>query len=311
MRSKTVIRSKHIAVLMGGTSSERSVSLSSGQACSSVLENKGFKVSKVDFDRSSMDILSNLKPDVALNVLHGGFGEGGGIQGILECLEIPYTHSGILASALSMDKFRSKKIVGALGVPVCPSILVDRLSMDENHVMTPPYIIKPVNGGSSLGIVLVKEGESVPLDFLQSSDWCYGNQLLVEKYIDGVELTCGIIGDKPLDVIEIVAKNSNFYNYDAKYSLAKSEHILPANIPPDIYEEIQKLSSLAHKSIGCCGISRSDFIFDNVSQKIFWLEINTQPGMTPTSLFPEMASYAGYCFEDLLSWMLEDASCMR
>ncbi|AHA27960.1 D-alanine--D-alanine ligase [Candidatus Liberibacter americanus] len=306
-----MVMNKHIAVLMGGYSSERSISLSSGKACAIALETKGLKVSQVDVDRSIVSVLSDLKPDVALNVLHGGFGEGGIIQAILEHLEIPYTHSGVLASALSMDKLRAKEIVSSVGVPVCPSVQIDRLTIDEKHIMPPPYIIKPLKGGSSIGVILVKEGDPIPLDLLRSSSWNYGDQLLIEKYINGIELTCGIMGEKALDVTEIIVEKSNFYNYNAKYSLSGSSHVLPARISSEVYFEIQKLSMMAHKSIGCRGISRSDFIFDNVLNKIFWLEINSQPGMTQTSLFPEMAAYAGYSFEDLLSWMLEDASCLR
>ncbi|MBL0849120.1 MAG: D-alanine--D-alanine ligase [Candidatus Liberibacter ctenarytainae] len=311
MVKKTMIKNKHVAVLMGGISSERDVSLDSGKICSSALRAEGLKVSQIDVDRSIGAVLSDLKPDVVLNVLHGSFGEDGIIQAILECLEIPYTHSGVLASALSMDKFRAKTVVNSVGVPVCPSLLVNRLSIDDRHVMEPPYVIKPLLGGSSLGIILVKEGDSVPLDYLRSSAWCYGDHLLIEKYVGGVELTCGVMGEKVLDVIEIIPKNEGFYSYKVKYTPYESTHILPAKVESEVYDEVQRLSLLAHKSIGCRGVSRSDFRYDVTTQELFWLEINVQPGMTTTSLFPEMALYAGYSFENLLLWILEDASCLR
>ncbi|MBA5724287.1 D-alanine--D-alanine ligase [Candidatus Liberibacter sp.] len=305
------MKNRHIAVLKGGFSPERDISLSSGEVCSAVLESQGFKVSQIDVDRSVATVISDLRPDVAFNALHGNFGEDGIIQAILEYLNVPYTHSGVLASALSMDKLRAKQIVASVGVPVCPSLLVNRLTMGKEHVMPPPYVIKPLSGGSSLGILIVREEDSVPLDFLDSSDWSYGDQLLVEKYVDGIELTCGVMGEEALVVTEILPKNSDFYSYKEKYSTLGSTHILPAKIPSDVYEQIQRFSILAHKSIGCRGISRSDFRFDNVLQKIFWLEINTQPGMTPTSLFPEMVLYAGHSFETFLSWMVKEASCSR
>ncbi|ADR52575.1 D-alanine--D-alanine ligase [Candidatus Liberibacter solanacearum CLso-ZC1] len=311
MVNKEEIKNKHVVVLMGGISSERDVSLLSGRVCAAALEDWGFKVTSIDVDRSIGLILSHLKPDIAFNALHGGFGEDGLIQSILEFLEIPYTHSGILASALSMDKMRAKKIVSSSGVSVCPSVLVNRITMDSQHVMSPPYIIKPLKGGSSLGVIVVTEGESVPLDVLQSSSWIHGDQLLVEQYINGIELSCGIMGEQALSVTEIVSQKSDFYTYDSKYSSSVSSHVLPANIPWSILQEVRRISVVAHQAIGCRGISRSDFIFDPVSKEIFWLEINTQPGMTNVSIFPEMAAYAGYSFRDLLLWMLEDASCSR
>ncbi|WP_157141273.1 D-alanine--D-alanine ligase [Candidatus Liberibacter asiaticus] len=303
--------SPHVAVLMGGISSEREVSLSSGKACASALEDAGFKVSQIDVDRSVGLVLAHLKPDLAFNVLHGNFGEDGLVQAILELLEIPYTHSGILASALSMDKMRSKQVVSSCGVPVCPSILVNRFTMDSQHLISPPYVIKPLKGGSSLGIIVIKKDQSIPLDLLQSSSWNHGDQLLIEQYVDGIELTCGVMGDASLDVTEIAVPKSDFYSYELKYSSLNSTHVLPAKIPLDIYKEVQRLAFLAHQAIGCRGISRSDFLFDPLSRKVFWLEINVQPGMTPVSIFPEMAAYAGYSFRELLLWMVEDASFLR
>ncbi|MEG8099036.1 D-alanine--D-alanine ligase [Candidatus Liberibacter brunswickensis] len=311
MVNEKITKRTHVAVLMGGLSTERDVSLSSGKACSSSLEDAGFQVSQIDVDRSIVSVLQHLKPDLALNVLHGNFGEDGFVQAILEFLEIPYTHSGVLASALSMDKMRAKQIVKCYDVPVCQSILVNRFTMNSQHLISPPYVIKPLKGGSSLGIILVEKDQSIPLDILQSSLWKYGDQLLIEQYIDGIELTCGVMGENPLDITEITIPKSCFYSYELKYSSLNSTHFLPAKIPSDIYQEVQRMSVLAHNAIGCRGISRSDFIFDPVSRKIFWLEINTQPGMTPVSIFPEMAAHSGYSFQELLLWMVEDASCLR
>ncbi|QTP64427.1 D-alanine--D-alanine ligase [Candidatus Liberibacter africanus] len=305
------MKSTHVAVIMGGLSAEREVSLSSGKSCSSALKDTGFQVSQIDVDRSIVSTLQKLNPDVVLNVLHGSFGEDGLIQSILEFLEIPYTHSGVLASALSMDKMRAKQIVKSCGVPVCPSIVVNRFAMDYQHPMSPPYVIKPLKGGSSLGIMVIKPGQSVPLDILQSLSWNYGDQLLIEQYIDGIELSCGVMGDTPLAVTEIIVPKSDFYSYELKYLSSNYTHVMPAKIPLDIYKEVQRNAVLAHHAIGCRGISRSDFLFDPISRKIFWLEINVQPGMTPVSIFPEMAMHAGYSFQELLLWMVEDASCLR
>ncbi|AGA64586.1 D-alanine--D-alanine ligase [Liberibacter crescens BT-1] len=302
---------RHVAILMGGFSSERLISFSSGETCAVALEEAGFEVSRVNVNRSVAEVLVDLKPDIALNVLHGAFGEDGILQGILEYLQIPYTYSGVLASALAMDKVRAKQIVSSQGISVAPSIVVNRRFMCSEHVMPPPYVIKPLKGGSSLGVLIVRKEDAVPLHVINSPEWDYGDEILVEKYIDGIELTCGVMGDKALDVVEIVPVGQDFYNYDAKYKENNCKHILPARIPSDIYEKIRTLSLKAHKIIGCRGISRSDFIFNNITGEIIWLEINTQPGMTPTSLIPEMALHSGYSFGELLQWILKDASCLR
>lgn len=305
---------KHVAVLMGGWSAERPVSLSSGNACADALEAEGFKVTRVDVDRKVSQTLEELKPDVAFNALHGPYGEDGCIQGILEYLGIPYTHSGVMASALALDKERAKTMVRRAGVPVAEAKVMHRLEAAERHAMTPPYVVKPVNEGSSFGVLIVGEDRSNPPQELFSDEWAYSDMLMVERYIPGRELTCGVMGDVALGVTEILATGGGWYDYDAKYSEGGSKHVLPAEILPNVYQKIQTLSLKAHKAIGCRGISRSDFRFDdrvNGTGELIWLEVNTQPGMTPTSLMPELAQHAGHSFGEFLTWMVEDASCGR
>ena len=305
---------KHVAVLMGGFSSERPVSLSSGNACAEALEGKGYRVTKVDVGRDVGQVLAELKPDVAFNALHGPFGEDGTIQGILEYLQIPYTHSGVLASALAMDKGQAKIVVAGAGVPVAEARIMMRFDIGSEHPIAPPYVVKPVREGSSFGVVIVKEDQSHPPQVLSSSEWRYGDQVMVEHYVAGRELTCGVMGGKALGVTEIVPLGHSFYDYDSKYVAGGSKHVLPAEISPKIYQKIQQLALKAHQAVGCRGVSRSDFRYDDrfsEDGELVWLEINTQPGMTPTSLVPEMAAYAGYGFGEFVRWMVEDASCLR
>ncbi|PWE54478.1 D-alanine--D-alanine ligase [Metarhizobium album] len=305
---------KHVAVLMGGFSSERPVSLSSGTACADALEAEGFRVTRVDVDRNVASVLADLRPDVVFNALHGPYGEDGSIQGILEYLEIPYTHSGVLASALAMDKGQAKLVAKAAGIPVAEARVMTRFEIGNEHPMKPPYVVKPVREGSSFGVVIVQEDRSHPPQVLSSSEWRYGEAVMVERYIHGRELTCGVMGDTPLGVTEIIPLSHDFYDYDAKYAEGGSRHVIPAEISPNIYQTIQSLALKAHQAIGCRGVSRSDFRFDDRFSKdgeVIWLEINTQPGMTPTSLVPEMAAHAGLSFGEFLRWMVEDASCLR
>ncbi|WP_274424409.1 D-alanine--D-alanine ligase [Chelativorans sp. YIM 93263] len=305
---------KHVAVLMGGFSSERPVSLSSGNACADALEAEGYKITRVDVDREVARVLADLRPDVAFNALHGPFGEDGAIQGILEYLAIPYTHSGVLATALAMDKDMAKRVAQSAGIPVAPSRIVNRFDVAKGHPIDPPYVLKPVAEGSSFGIVIVREGQSNPPQFLGSDEWVYGDRVMAERYIEGRELTCAVLGDKVLDVCEIIPVGHAFYDYDSKYVPGGSKHVCPAEISLNIYQKIQTLSLRAHEVIGCRGVTRSDFRFDdrNSSEgELAWLEINTQPGMTPTSLVPDIAAQAGYSFGELLAWMVEDASCSR
>ena len=303
---------KHVAVLMGGFSSERPISLSSGAACAEAIENLGYKVTKVDVGRDVASRLAELKPDIAFNALHGIFGEDGRIQGILEFLQIPYTHSGVLASALAMDKGRAKIIAAANGVTVAPSRVMNRFEIGKNHPIEPPYVIKPVYEGSSFGVVIVKAGQNTPPSEITGSSWHYGDDVIVEKYVAGRELTCAVLGGEALEVCEIVPdKEFQFYDFQSKYKPGGSKHVCPAPLSPNIYQNVQRMSVAAHQALGCRGVSRSDFRFDEEKGELVWLEINTQPGMTPTSLVPDMAKVAGRSFGDLVKWMLEDASCMR
>ncbi|AQT42974.1 C-terminal [Bartonella apihabitans] len=303
---------KHVAVLMGGFSSERPISLSSGTACAEAIENLGYKVTKVDVGRDVASRLSELKPDIAFNALHGIFGEDGRIQGILEFLQIPYTHSGVLASALAMDKGRAKIVAAANGVKVAPSRVMNRFEIGKIHPIEPPYVIKPVYEGSSFGVVIVKAGQNTPPSEITGSSWHYGDDVIVEKYVAGRELTCAVLGGEALEVCEIVPdKEFQFYDFQSKYKPGGSKHVCPAPLSPNIYQNVQRMSVAAHQALGCRGVSRSDFRFDEEKGELVWLEINTQPGMTPTSLVPDMAKVAGRSFGDLVKWMLEDASCMR
>ncbi len=290
------------------------MSLSSGKACADALEAEGYRVTRVDVDRDVSSVLAEMKPDVAFNALHGPYGEDGTIQGILEYLGIPYTHSGVLASALAMNKELAKKVAKAAGIPVAESRVMNRFDIQNVHPMKPPYVVKPVNEGSSFGVVIVKEGQTAPPQIVSSPDWQYGERVMVERYIYGRELTCAVMGDVALGVCEIVPTGHAFYDYDSKYVPGGSKHVVPAKISLNIYQKIQTLALKAHQAIGCRGVSRSDFRYDDrhsENGEVVWLEINTQPGMTPTSLVPEIAAEAGHSFGELLSWMVEDASCSR
>lgn len=305
---------KHVAVLMGGISSERPVSLSSGGACADALEAEGYRVTRIDVGHDVATVLAELGPDVAFNALHGPFGEDGKIQGILEYLEIPYTHSGVLASALAMDKEQAKRIAKSQGVPVAEAKVMKRSDFTSSHPMKPPYVVKPVREGSSFGVVIVKEDQPHPPQMITSAEWKYGDLVMVERYIPGRELTCGVMGDVALGVTEIMPQGHAFYDFDSKYADGGSKHVIPAQITPKIYQKVQTLSLKAHKAMGCRGVSRSDFRYDDrfsEDGELIWLEINTQPGMTPTSLVPEMALHAGHSFGEFLRWMVEDASCLR
>jgi D-alanine-D-alanine ligase len=306
--------SKHVAVLMGGWSAEREVSLCSGKACADALDKLGtYRVSRVDVTRDIATTLRELKPDVALNMLHGRPGEDGTIQGLLEIIGVPYSHSGVLASAVAMHKEMTKNVLRAAGVPVPGGMAVTRSEAAKEHLLPRPYVIKPVAEGSSVGVFIVREDHAHPPQELTRADWTFGETVLVEPFIAGKELTCAVMGDKALGVIEIVPA-TKFYDYEAKYAPGGSKHILPAPISPDVYEECQRLAVAAHRALECRGVSRADFRYDDAQaglQGLFCLEVNTQPGMTETSLVPDMAVYAGISFEELVRWMVEDASLNR
>ena len=306
--------SKHVAVLLGGWSAEREVSLRSGAACAKALEGQGYRVTTIDVDRSIADVLAKLRPDVVFNGLHGRVGEDGTIQGILEVLQIPYTHSGVLASALAMQKDRAKVVMAAAGVPVPHGMVVSRFDAARHHVLPPPYVLKPVNEGSSVGVIIVRAERSHPPQELLREDWPHGDLILAETFIAGRELTCAVMGDKPLAVIDILASHASFYDYDAKYAQGGSVHVLPADLKENVYQNVQELALKAHRALGCRGVSRTDFRYDDTpggTGALVALEVNTQPGMTETSLVPELAAYAGLSFGELVEWMVEDASLDR
>jgi D-alanine-D-alanine ligase len=303
----------HVAVLMGGWSPERAVSLASGKACADAAERAGYRVTRVDAGRDIAEVLARLKPDVALNALHGQWGEDGCVQAILETLEIPYTHSGVTASAVAFDKDLSRTLFAAAGVPVAEGVVVSRHEAARRHVIQPPYVIKPVRGGSSVGVFIVTEDDELPPKAVAAADWPFDDEVLVEAFVAGRELTCAVMGDTALGVIDIVPA-SGFYDYDAKYAPGGSNHIVPADLKPNVYLRIQKLALSAHRALRCRGVTRADFRFDDTpggTAELVCLEVNTQPGMTETSLVPELAAHAGYSFEALMRWMVEDASCGR
>jgi D-alanine-D-alanine ligase len=305
--------SKHVAVLMGGWSAEREVSLRSGQACADALERSGYRVTRIDVGRDVATVLGTVKPDVALNVLHGRPGEDGTLQGMLEILGIPYSHSGVMASAVAMQKDIAKELLRAADVPVPEGLVASRLEVAKAHVLPPPYVIKPIAEGSSVGVFIVAEDHAHPPQELTRPDWAYGDRLVVEKFIPGKELTCAVMGDEALGVIEIVP-TVRFYDYEAKYAPGGSKHVLPAPVSPIVYQLSRRLALAAHRALGCRGVSRADFRYDDRIEGtggLVCLEVNTQPGMTETSLVPELAAHAGITFDELVRWMVEDASLNR
>ena len=304
---------KHVAVLMGGWSAERDVSLRSGKACADALVRLGYRVTRIDVGRDIASVLNTVKPDVALNVLHGRPGEDGTLQGLLEIVGIPYSHSGVLASSLAMQKDMAKAVFRAAGVPVPEGLVADRFEAAKSHLLPPPYVIKPIAEGSSVGVFVVTPEHAHPPQELTREDWTYGERVIVEKYIAGKELTCAVIGEEALGVIEIVP-TVRFYDYEAKYAPGGSKHVLPAPVSPFVYQQVRELALGAHKALGCRGVSRADFRFDDRlggTEGLVCLEVNTQPGMTETSLVPELAGHAGIPFDELVRWMVEDASLNR
>jgi D-alanine-D-alanine ligase len=305
--------SKHVAVLMGGWSAEREVSLRSGKYCAEAVERLGHRVTQIDVGRDIATVLASLKPDVALNALHGRPGEDGTLQGILEVLAIPYTHSGVMASAVAMQKDVAKILFRAASVPVPEGIIVSRFIAAKSHLLPPPYVIKPVAEGSSVGVFIVTPEHTHPPQELTRHDWEYGEQVMVETYIAGKELTCAVMGSEALGVIEILSA-TRFYDYEAKYAPGGSKHVLPAEVSSFVYQEVRRLALAAHGALGCRGVSRADFRYDDRVEGVgglFCLEVNTQPGMTETSLVPELAAHAGITFDELVRWMIEDASLNR
>ncbi|MDE2183625.1 MAG: D-alanine--D-alanine ligase [Alphaproteobacteria bacterium] len=308
---------RKIAVLLGGRSSEREISLVSGHGCAKALRDEGFET--IEIDPSESDLAAQLnaaKPDAVFNALHGRWGEDGCVQGLLELLRMPYTHSGVLASALAMHKQRAKDVFAAAGLPLVKSIVVDRREAAARHLMEPPYVVKPVNEGSSVGVFIIRQGDNRPPEALGSDTWNLSNEMMVEEFVPGRELTVAVMGLKEgpraLAVTEITTTLA-FYDYEAKYAAGGSTHTLPAKVPPFVAEQAMRLAERAHATLGCRGVSRIDFRYDDTEGKhrLVVLEANTQPGMTPTSLVPEQAAHTGMSYGALCRWIVEDASCDR
>ena len=296
-----------VAVVMGGPSAEREVSLSTGKECAAALREAGFEVVEVVADRALAQGLAKIKPDVVFNALHGRWGEDGCVQGLLEWMQIPYTHSGVMSSAIAMDKEKSKEAYRAAGLPVAASLLAHRDEIETRHMMEPPYVVKPYNEGSSVGVYIVQEAANGPPTLAPDLP----DELMVEGYVDGRELTCTVMGDHALTVTDIVT--DSWYDYHAKYAEGGSRHEVPANVPSEIFDACMEMSLKAHQVLGCRGISRTDFRWDESKglAGLILLETNTQPGMTPTSLSPEQAQAVGISFPELCKWLVEDASCNR
>ncbi|MDH3240973.1 MAG: D-alanine--D-alanine ligase [Alphaproteobacteria bacterium] len=302
----------NIAVLKGGPSAEREVSLVSGAAVAGTLRELGHSVTEIDVGRDMAALVAALdpKPDVAFNALHGRYGEDGCIQGVLEFLEIPYTHSGVLASALAMDKPTARRLFAEAGLRCAEGRIAARDEVIAGRVMDPPYVVKPINEGSSVGVQIVTEGGN---GRPRAADWTFGEKVLVERYIPGREIQVAVLGDRALGAIEI-RPEGQFYDYEAKYTEGKARHLMPAPLSQDDYSDALEVGLTAHMTLGCRGVSRTDLRFDDTEGGtgfFYVLEVNTQPGMTPLSLVPEIAAHAGIGFPELVSWMVEDASCPR
>ena len=302
--------SRRVAVLMGGWSSEREVSLNSGRGCAAALGRLGYDAVPVDVGRDVSAVLKALtpKPDVAFNALHGRFGEDGCIQGLLNILGIPYTHSGLLASAIAMDKPMARILFAASGLRVAEGKVVHRKDVLAGDVMARPYVVKPTNEGSSVGVRIVRPGDNSPFD---AESWPFGDIVLVEQFIPGRELTVGVMGDRALGVTEFRPRQG-FYDYAAKYTEGKADHLIPAPVAPEALEEAKMVAIAAHRALGCRGVSRADFRYDDTAGepgKLFLLEVNTQPGMTSLSLVPEQAAAIGISYDELVGWLVENAAC--
>lgn len=304
---------KRVTVLMGGWSAEREVSLASGANCAAALKEAGYDVTSLDAKLDLGDLIASLrqqKPDVVFNALHGRCGEDGNIQGVLNLLKIPYTHSGLMASAVAMDKPVAKKLFQQEGLRVPEGKLITRQELLRGDPLPRPYVVKPFNEGSSVGVSIIQEGDNArPFDGIE---WPFGDVVLAERFIAGRELTVGVMGGKAMAVTELRPK-SGFYDYKNKYTEGMTEHLIPAPVPAEIYAECQRMAEVAHQVLGCRGVSRSDFRYDDTKgggvAELYILETNTQPGMTELSLVPEQAKYLGISYPQLVSWMVEHAAC--
>ncbi len=303
--------SRHVAVLMGGLSAEREVSLTGGRAAAKALEARGYRVSTIDADRDLCRKLATVRPDVVYNALHGPYGEDGTVQGLLEILGIPYSHSGVLASALAIDKAMAKTMFSAAGIRCPESVMTTIDALDDGDHMEAPYVIKPNREGSSVGVtIILKDGDKPPL----RNSWPYGPDIMVERYVEGRELTVSVLGAagegaRPLGVTEIAPKRG-FYDYHAKYTDGIADHILPAQVAPETYQRAMDDALRAHRALGCRGVSRADFrLAEDDPDELYLLEVNTQPGMHPLSLTPEQAAHVGMDFGDLVEHLVEEARC--
>jgi D-alanine-D-alanine ligase len=304
----------HVAVLMGGWSNERPVSLMSGNGVADALEKLGYQVSRVDMDRNVAQVLAGLRPDIVFNALHGVPGEDGSVQGMLDLMGIAYTHSGMVTSVIAIDKELTKQCLVPAGIPMPKGTMVDSESLYAADPLPRPYVLKPVNEGSSVGVAIVTEGSNYgnPIARDAKGPWQEFDRLLAEPFIKGRELTVAVLGDKALCVTELKPK-SGFYDFDAKYTDGLTEHICPAEIPADIAQYMLDTALRAHQLLGCKGASRTDFRWDDEAgmDGVFVLEINTQPGMTPLSLVPEQARHVGISYEQLVDIIVKEALIVK
>ncbi|HVH75247.1 MAG TPA: D-alanine--D-alanine ligase [Stellaceae bacterium] len=302
---------REVALVMGGWSPEREVSLSSGRECAKALEARGYRVRTIDATGDLPALLRALepRPDVVFNALHGVGGEDGTIQGVFEMLHLPYTHSGVLASALAMHKPTAKAVFRAAGLPVAEDVLASVAALAERDPMPAPFVLKPANQGSTVGVRIVHVGDNSWREELRG--WRWGSEVMVERFIPGRELTVAVMGERALGVCEIIPKSSSFYDYAAKYSPGGSDHLVPAPIPARDYQAALDIALKAHRALGCRGVSRADLRYDDRrgGGGLYLLEVNTQPGMTPTSLVPDIARHAGIAFDDIVEWLVENAAC--
>lgn len=301
-----------VAVLYGGVSAEREVSLTSGAQVITALRAAGLDVRPIEVGADLAALVAALtpRPDAVFNALHGRFGEDGAIQGVLEWLRIPYTHSGVRASAIAMDKASAKALFTAAGLPVIPGRVVDIDQLAAEDPMPRPYVVKPVNEGSSVGVHILREGDNRRAEIARN--WRFGRTAMVEQFIPGRELTVGVMEDRALAVTDIIAEAGAFYDYQSKYGDGGSRHVVPARIHRDVYEHAMDVALAAHRALGCRGATRADFRYDDTRGEpgeLYLLEVNTQPGLTPTSLLPEQAAHCGMDFPALCAWMVERARC--
>lgn len=302
-----------VAVLQGGLSPERPVSLSTGAGVAAACARLGHLVELIDpAEPTWLEKITAFQADVAFNALHGEWGEDGRIQGVLDYMRMPYTHSGVLASALAMDKARARAVLAAAGCPIAQGRVMSRREAALAHPMAVPYVVKPNTGGSSFGVFIVREGANRPPEQLLDPDWAYGEDVVVEEYIPGKELTVAVLHDRgALAVTEIIAAGGGWYDFDAKYAEGGSRHVVPADLPDAVTQRCLDEAVRAHHALGCRGLTRTDLRYDPDRDRLIVLEVNTQPGMTPTSLAPEQAAHCGLSYDDLVAWMLQDASCPR